>query len=128
MPRFVVLRHEVPPGHDRSLHWDLMLESAGALKTWSLPLPPNEAVGAESAAEALADHRLAYLDYEGPVSGDRGSVSRWDRGEYALVEQHEDAWIVDLAGARLRGRLSLRRASDGSAWHWHFTPLQTLDS
>ena len=23
------------------------------------------------AAEALADHRLAYLDYEGPVSGKR---------------------------------------------------------
>ena len=48
------------------------------LKTWACREPPQ--AGVEIPCEALADHRLAYLDYEGPISGGRGSVTRWDRG------------------------------------------------
>ncbi len=75
MPRFVILCHE----NHRGAHFDFMLESGDVLKTWALPQPP--ASGVEIECEALADHRLAYLDYEGPVSGGRGSVARWDRGD-----------------------------------------------
>ena len=78
MPRFVILRHD----HPRGVHFDFMLEAGGVLKTWALPEPPRP--GVEMECEALGDHRLAYLDYEGPISGDRGSVVRWDRGEYAV--------------------------------------------
>ena len=35
MPRFVILEHDYP-----ELHWDLMLETAGALRTWRLLRPP----------------------------------------------------------------------------------------
>ena len=34
MPRFVVLRHETPPGYPRPPHYDLMLEQEGGLWTW----------------------------------------------------------------------------------------------
>ena len=50
------------------------------------PAADVPAPGVEMIAEALGDHRLDYLDYEGPVSGDRGLVSRWDRAVTA-VEQ-----------------------------------------
>ena len=40
----------------------------------SLSEPPP--VGVEIECRLLADHRLAYLDYEGPISGGRGSVAR----------------------------------------------------
>jgi DNA polymerase ligase (LigD)-like protein len=127
MPRFVVLRHECPPGHPRGLHWDFMLEAGETLKTWSLPQPPGELVGQADAplesmhVEALADHRLAYLDYEGQISGDRGVVSRFDRGEYEVVSQRDDDWVVELRGQRLRGRATLRRISDSPPhWHWQF--------
>ncbi|NUQ64853.1 MAG: hypothetical protein HUU20_20510 [Pirellulales bacterium] len=73
MPRFVVLEHDSP----RGLHWDFMLESGDALATWALPEPPDAA--AELAAESLPDHRPAYLDYEGPIASNRGTVRRWDR-------------------------------------------------
>jgi len=36
MPRFVILRHEPPPGSRGTPHWDLMLESGDALRTWAL--------------------------------------------------------------------------------------------
>ncbi len=42
-----------------------------------------------------------YLDYEGPISGDRGSVSRWDRGFYQLVTEGADLWRARLRGERL---------------------------
>ena len=35
-------------------------------------------------ATRLPDHRLAYLEYEGPVSGNRGVVRRIDSGKYEI--------------------------------------------
>jgi hypothetical protein len=106
MPRYVILRHETAGG----VHFDFMLESGGKLKTWALPQAPE--AGVEMPCEALPDHRLAYLDYEGPISGGRGSVTRWDRGTCS-IERHSDAeWVVELAGERLVGKAVLRRAVD----------------
>ena len=121
MPRFVVLRHDCPPDYPRPLHWDFMLEAAGALATWALSQEP--AAGIAIAAEALADHRLAYLDFEGAVSGGRGSVARWDQGDYRLVSRRDDQWVVDLRGVRLLGRVTLKRAAGAaSEWRWRFAP------
>ena len=64
MPRYVILEHETTGGS----HFDFMLETGGTLKTWSISQPPLN--GVEMDAEALPDHRLAYLDYEGPISDD----------------------------------------------------------
>ena len=83
MPRFVILHHETPPGYHRPPHWDFMLEADGVLRTWALPEKP--APGRALTVEAIADHRLSYLEYEGEVSGDRGRVARWDWGTYETV-------------------------------------------
>ena len=73
--RFAILRHDHP-----FLHWDLLLEAGPVALTWRLLRPPlqRELI----AAESLPDHRLLYLDYEGPVSGDRGSVRRVAGGQF----------------------------------------------
>ena len=108
MPRFVLLEHDHP-----ELHWDFMLESGDVLLTWRLDRIPNEAD--EFSATSLPDHRMAYLDYEGPVSGNRGSVARIDRGEYELLESADDSLAACLNGARLRGTARLQKnPSDGS--------------
>jgi hypothetical protein len=87
------------------------------LRTWRLAELP--AVGARVTAELLGDHRLAYLDYEGPVSGGRGSVSRWDGGTYEVSEDGAlmsgDRVTAHLHGQRLCGRLELVRDS-GANW------------
>jgi hypothetical protein len=110
MPRFVVLRHEFPPGHARALHWDLLFESGAVLRAWALSAEPLSRP--EILAEQLADHRAVYLDYEGPVSGDRGSVTRWDAGEYRLESDTPGALICAIEGRRLHGKLSLREGAD----------------
>lgn len=110
MPRFVILHHETPEGHERPAHWDLMFEVPGALVAWALAEEPSS--GKTISAERLADHRLAYLDYEGPVSQGRGTVTRWDWGDYTPQCTLPARWEVDLAGNRLNGRLILTQMQE----------------
>lgn len=121
MPRFVILKHELPPQGDRATHWDLMLESGDGLTTWALDTPPQS--DREVTARRLADHRPAYLDYEGSVSGGRGTVARWDAGQYALRSRTPVRWVLDVRGARLVGQLVLESTPDSSsAWTVRFVP------
>ena len=103
MPRFVILEHDHP-----ALHWDLMLECGDVLKTWRLAAVPTSAGAIR--AEPVPDHRRLYLDYEGPVSGNRGQVKRWDWGDYRWETaggfDSEGPRTLILNGTRLRGRPS----------------------
>ena len=115
MARFAVLIHDYPV-----LHWDLMLEKEATLRTWRLARPPAETGPID--AEPLPDHRLAYLDYEGPVSGDRGNVRRFDRGDYLSREETVDRVVVELNGAVLRGEAVVERHGPTGTWMYSFTP------
>jgi hypothetical protein len=109
MPRFVILAHDWP-----APHWDFLVEANGVLRAWRLWAEP--VADTEIAAEPNAGHRLFYLDYEGPVSGDRGSVSRWDAG---TCEWHADEPArveIELRGTRLAGRAIIRRMGEGWAF------------
>jgi hypothetical protein len=117
MPRYVVLYHDCPQGS----HYDLMLEWGDALKTWSLAIPPQADRPID--CKSLPDHRQAYLDYEGPVSGNRGSVHRWDAGICDIREHDSTRWSVDLHGDELTGRLTLTQHPDNVP-HWTLLYLQ----
>jgi hypothetical protein len=73
--RFVILHHT----GIESPHFDFMfeMEPDALLTTFRCPFWPP--VPGEI-WEELPEHRRAYLDYEGPVSGDRGHVRRIDAG------------------------------------------------
>jgi hypothetical protein len=105
MPRFVVLHHETPADSARNSHFDLMLEQSAALRTWALE--KMLAVGESVLAEQLADHRLAYLEYEGDITGNRGRVRRLAAGQYDTIHADDDSWIVQLQGDQLSGKLTL---------------------
>jgi hypothetical protein len=142
MPRFVLLYHDCPTSNPRSSHCDLMLEADGKLRTWALSeLPcswgatagrvPAGCSSADSgvriapantvAAQQIAAHRLTYLSYEGPVSGDRGTVTRLDSGEYVSQEESPNQWVLKLTGHLIRGNVTLRRfAPDAPTWQLCF--------
>ena len=110
MPRFVILRHDTPPDYQRPVHWDLMLETDAALATWALPREP--VAGVTMIADVLGDHRIEFLDYEGPLSGNRGEVTRWDQGTFELLPATDDRRVVCLSGSRFIGQVSMRALSD----------------
>lgn len=105
MPQFVLLEHTWD-----GTHWDLMLEAGQVLKTWALETAPRP--GTTVRARQLPDHRRVYLDYEGPISGDRGAVRRVDRGDYQVVIWENTEVVVLFSGAQLNGPMRLWK--DGS--------------
>ncbi|MEM8865343.1 MAG: DNA polymerase ligase N-terminal domain-containing protein [Planctomycetota bacterium] len=114
MLRYVLLRHECPEDYRDGPHWDLMLEHADALRTWSLltlPAAWSKDASAAHAVEAkeLPDHRVAYLTYEGEVSGGRGTVKQQAAGEYAVVSQDDDQLLVQATSGALVGEWRLTR-------------------
>jgi hypothetical protein len=113
MARFVILEHDHP-----YLHWDLMLEVGDVLRTWRLAVPPG---GRQAiAATALGDHRVLYLDYEGPLSDNRGSVTRWDAGDFSWQTNEPDRLAVDLRGGRVEGAAVLTHLQEDE---WSFLYL-----
>lgn len=113
MPRFVILEHDWP-----ARHWDFLLEAGEVLRAWRLLSEP--ATGKELPAEPNVDHRRLYLDYEGPVSGGRGTVTRWDTGVFEWMEDTPERVAVDLQGTKLAGRAELRQTPEG--WVARFDP------
>ncbi|MCZ7647682.1 MAG: hypothetical protein M5U26_20905 [Planctomycetota bacterium] len=136
--RFVVLHHTGWPGHDD--HYDLMLQTepgAGdadaVLRTFASltdEFPDGRshadarqrdasATGPDARANLLRlidDHRRAYLNLEGGLSGGRGRVERIDAGELAWLQPPDADSLLfrfELSGARLKGGFRLRHMGGG---------------
>ena len=135
MPRFVLLYHDCPPEYVRASHWDLMFEVGDSLRTLALralpknwhaahlqtatAFPASPALATENSvsAEPLGDHRREYLRYEGPLSDQRGRVSRIDAGTFKTLAQSEGRWQIKLAGHYIRGAITLTAgAADTKQW------------
>ena len=97
--RFVILQHDHP-----FLHWDLLLEEANSVRCWRLLREP--CCGEPIAAEPLPAHRLLYLDYEGPLTGNRGTVRRVVAGSHIVVESSAEDLHIEFTH------------NDAFAWGW----------
>jgi hypothetical protein len=112
MPRFVIQEHT----QDDGIHYDLMLEYGEALKTWRIPLSPTVT---PQTIEQIQDHRKLYLDFEGEISGNRGTVRIWDQGDYQLLQWGMDHMTINFEGKLLSGHFLLQLTSQGT---WQFKP------
>ncbi len=107
LPRFVVLHHVMPDDHDRPTHWDLLLEADGFLKAWSLASEPASETTIDCIE--LPAHRTLYLDYEGPIEGNRGVVTQWDRGVYETLHAADNLLVLRLHGEQIDAMITLTR-------------------
>lgn len=103
----------MPEGTAKPSHWDLMLEQERVLETYTLWQFPR--LDEPELATRDADHRMIYLEYEGPVSGERGYVLREDSGTYEALERTKTGITLHVNGQRLTGRLILRLDPDSPA-------------
>lgn len=102
MPRTVLLEHRLPGG-DWHIDWLLDRDGRSPLLTFRLPRRQRAALALPGAgggcqllsipppsaftAERIPDHRRRYLDFEGPISGGRGSVRRIAEGEAEILAE-----------------------------------------
>ena len=119
MPRFIILEHTAAPDDPAGRHYDLLLETGAACRTWRLAHLPDQG-GAAVAAVELAPHRLVWLDHEaGDVSGGRGFARRVEGGAYdLLVGDAGDlgaatTFVLAVHGGRMTGRLRLTAVDAG---------------
>lgn len=94
----VQLRHTLP---DNSHHFDWLLDVAGdnqsPLTTFRLPAPLHELMAGRSMqAQRIDDHRRSYLDYEGPISGERGSVEKVTAGRICELHREAGEWNLTI--------------------------------
>ncbi|MEE2684739.1 MAG: DNA polymerase ligase N-terminal domain-containing protein [Planctomycetota bacterium] len=116
MPDYVILHHQLPRGSDRPSHWDVMFQVKAVLLTWAVDEPPRP--GLRTAARLLEDHRLEYLDYSGPVSGNRGEVIPWDRGTFQGSPSRVDGFSLQLQGRQFEGLVQLEPAEEKEGYWW----------
>ena len=101
---FVIQRH-TGWGVD---HYDLMISVGESLATWQIETFPGDiAIGQSVPTRRLADHRLEYLTYEGPVSDGRGEVSIAVAGQCELLSESEGRWEFVLTWQQGKGRFEL---------------------
>lgn len=138
--RFVVLHHRPGKNSDRTgeVHFDWMFESDQVLRTWSTPVFDLLVAGSDTEVDCqpLSDHRTEYLDFEGEVSGGRGTVLRTFAGTYHLVESNRDRFQASLQWRDEQGTQSASveiyrsaRPADGlrsdescGCWRLRFSP------
>ena len=110
--QFVTAEHTTADG----VHWDLMLETDGTLRSWRLNTPPQEIKRRPVPAERIFDHSLRFLTYEGPVQDGTGQVKIVDHGTYQIIEQTKTSLVVAFEGQTLSGTFRLRRLGKKQQW------------
>jgi DNA ligase D-like protein (predicted 3'-phosphoesterase) len=115
---FVVQEHQAT-----AHHYDLRLEVDGKMRSWAVPKEPSMDPAVKRLAIQVADHSLAYNDFEGELDG--GWVKTWDRGTYeqggrvpwpeALERGHA---VFVLHGEKLKGGFALQRTRRDEKPQW----------
>ncbi len=121
--QFCVQRH-----HATRLHYDLRLESGGALKSWAVPKGPTLDPNERRLAMMVEDHPIEYGSFEGVIPKGNygaGSVMLWDRGTYDLLgdatadeQLARGDYKFRLHGEKLNGDFAIVRTKRGKGNEW----------
>ncbi len=120
----VQLLHELPDG-SRHVDWMIAQDRRGEQPLVTFRVAGRVdglAGGARLTAHRIDDHRPEYLVYEGPLSGDRGTVRRLARGMVVSWDRGVDVWRRDIdwpdpvGGLRRQSLRLCRQTLGGDAW------------
>jgi len=117
--RFVFLEHDYP-----TLHWDILLQQGNRLLGWRGDNHGHFLNGGH--VVQTSDHRLVYLDYEGPLTGQRGTVKRVDAGRLTWRHCAENEFIAEIQGKQWHGVLELKKI-DATKWFSSFTFMGSIE-
>jgi hypothetical protein len=114
MQKFVIQEHTT----ENETHWDLMLQQGEALATWQVSIHPTEWPGKNIPCWKIFDHRLMYLEYEGPLGQNRGEVKIFTAGTYQIIKIEKNNWSIRLKSDIISGNLIIKLIQDDQ-WELH---------
>jgi hypothetical protein len=117
--RMVLLRHELPDG---TWHFDWMIEPAEGygLVTFRVSARVDDPETTQFDAERIGEHRREYLEYEGAVSGGRGTVVRVAAGWVEGVSEWDGEIVVRGEMGGCAGVWTGRRGAESEGDVWRF--------
>jgi hypothetical protein len=132
--QIVLLHHLIAEGHQRQNcrgdHFDLLIDPGGDALLWTWETDQNvfenDGNSNRITATRLPDHRRVYLDFEGPLSGDRGEVKRQLFGTFVTSQCGNDQLLrltikaKTSHGVKVEGELTLMQDTS-NAWQLEFT-------
>lgn len=118
--RFAVSLHQMPSHQARPTHFDLFLEKEDFLMSWILAAPLSDQMN--TFVIPNRDHRKDYLDYDGPISQDRGMIRRVQQGRLLWMQSDNDLVEALLRLDNRTFKLTIVRigeeSSDQQAGQW----------
>lgn len=124
MGRTVLLHHRLPDG---CAHFDWLIERdrLGPLLSFRVSVRLDQPRAGPFHARRIPDHRREYLEYQGPVSHDRGEVVRVAEGRAEIQPAGDDLLVdLDFGGGPQRYRGTPQPGSvSGEGEPWVFAPI-----
>jgi hypothetical protein len=119
----VLLRHDLADG---SHHFDWLMampsDPEGPLWGGRVALPSDQWTAVmQWDLEVLPPHRRRFLQYEGPLSDHRGTVTRIDEGSVVVRQWSDQRIILDLAMKHCQGRVEIIHV-DAAHWRARLLP------
>ncbi len=114
-----LLLHRTPSGshHDWLIGTPVYLSEPGS-GLWTARIGPSSrdwrGLGKFDMTE-LPPHRRAYLGYQGPIAGGRGTVVRVDHGSVVIRRWTNDRTVWDIQMQHFKGVIEAGRLS-GTRW------------
>lgn len=110
--RFVVHEHRAKRA---GLHYDLRLESEGALKDWAFRKALPKEPGVKRFGIAQEDHDKMWLDFEGEIKAGygAGNMTIWDKGQYEAIKETPSFMLMCFSGNKLKGEYVLTQFRNG---------------
>jgi hypothetical protein len=96
------------------VHYDWLLtdpdDPQGLLWTARVPCHPRQWLAQRHwLLEPIHPHHRRYLTWQGPLTGDRGCVTRVDEGRFTPIVWQNGPTLIDLELHHLTGRVSVTR-------------------
>jgi len=86
-----------------------------------IPVSPNSTIDKiKTVAKRIFDHRRRYLEFEGEIDAQHGSVTRIDRGEWELVSLDDQQLTINTASCHV--------ANFEQTWTFHFPEKMSCPS
>jgi hypothetical protein len=127
----VLLWHETPEGshHDWMLT-DPTLQGDGSPEhsLWTARIMPASLEWQKLGSFKLTQvehHRQAYLTYEGPISGGRGTVKRVDEGTFVPIEWTSERKVIEVRMRDFKGRIQIIRSRESADGQLEATVIVT---